>query len=375
MRQMNSGKLCIGIITIATAGGWRTVRSRWEKLFQQQEQYDVFYYHIEDYAHRIKRLTVDKHRLRTLWYLAAGREAVKQALTDGCNAILINTFHNAAWIPLRKNVQYTIYGDATARQIVAQQPLQTNRWSEAGILPPPIDWLYKKGIARLVKHKVLFAGMSQWYLKDLHTHYRIPETQTALLTFGLELDSWSTERSYYPRSGSPDSLDILFIGTPFAAKGGNLVLELAEIPEFTGCRFHLIAPDVPDVQIPNCTTYAHLQSDTPELRAVFSACDVLILPTSADCSPHVAIEAQAMGLPVIITDIGGTGEIVLHGSTGSLMPHPPALPAFAKALSSYLHNPDKLARESREAAKHAAAMYNIDDHEKRLYGYLTRGKA
>lgn len=48
-----SPKRRIGIITMTTAGGWKTVHKRWEKLFTTCDECEVRFYHIEDYALKI----------------------------------------------------------------------------------------------------------------------------------------------------------------------------------------------------------------------------------------------------------------------------------------------------------------------------------
>jgi glycosyltransferase involved in cell wall biosynthesis len=47
-----------------------------------------------------------------------------------------------------------------------------------------------------------------------------------------------------------------------------------------------------------------------ELKQFYQSADVLILPSSAENSPCVIVEAQYFGLPVIATKIGGIPEMV-----------------------------------------------------------------
>jgi glycosyltransferase involved in cell wall biosynthesis len=51
-----------------------------------------------------------------------------------------------------------------------------------------------------------------------------------------------------------------------------------------------------------------------------SAGQVLVLPSLSEGSPSVVMEAMAMGLPVVATDIAGTRELVKEGETGFLFP-------------------------------------------------------
>lgn len=48
--------------------------------------------------------------------------------------------------------------------------------------------------------------------------------------------------------------------------------------------------------------------------------DLFILNSSYEGLPHVALEAMAAGVPVVATATGGTGEVVIDGETGLLVP-------------------------------------------------------
>ena len=56
-----------------------------------------------------------------------------------------------------------------------------------------------------------------------------------------------------------------------------------------------------------------------EIPAWMAAADMLVLPSYSEGRPNVVLEAQACGLPVVATRVGGTPELVRDGATGLLV--------------------------------------------------------
>lgn len=58
----------------------------------------------------------------------------------------------------------------------------------------------------------------------------------------------------------------------------------------------------------------YLQGET--LAGVYASSDIFTFPSATDTFGNVVLEAQASGIPVIVTDTGGPAENMLHGKTG-----------------------------------------------------------
>lgn len=74
--------------------------------------------------------------------------------------------------------------------------------------------------------------------------------------------------------------------------------------------------------------------NTPPL---YAAMDIVVLPTYREGFPNVPLEAAAMELPVIATDVPGCVDAVEDGRTGTLVP-PRDAPALARAIRMYLND-------------------------------------
>jgi glycosyltransferase involved in cell wall biosynthesis len=80
-----------------------------------------------------------------------------------------------------------------------------------------------------------------------------------------------------------------------------------------------------------------------ELAQVYASADVFVFPSTTDTFGNVVLEAQAAGIPVVVTDQGGPCENLLTGRTGTVVPgHDPA--AFAAAMGRMAQLPEERRR-------------------------------
>lgn len=70
-----------------------------------------------------------------------------------------------------------------------------------------------------------------------------------------------------------------------------------------------------------------------DVRPWLAAADALVFPSYREGFPNVVIEAGAMGLPSIVTDINGSREIIVKGENGTIIPA-----RDAEALHSAMHS-------------------------------------
>lgn len=98
-----------------------------------------------------------------------------------------------------------------------------------------------------------------------------------------------------------------------------------------------------------------LHSD--EVAKLLPHADVFCLPSFDEGIPVSIMEAMAVGVPVVATDVGGVGELVLDHRTGLLVEPGAPLP-LADALAELLDHPELRARLVEEARAKVRA-----DHE------------
>jgi glycosyltransferase involved in cell wall biosynthesis len=80
--------------------------------------------------------------------------------------------------------------------------------------------------------------------------------------------------------------------------------------------------------------------DGDELASLYAACDLFVFPSATDTFGNVVLEAQASGLPVIVTDSGGPQENVIPQQTGFIIPAYDEHALF-EAIKTFLVNPKR----------------------------------
>jgi starch synthase len=75
------------------------------------------------------------------------------------------------------------------------------------------------------------------------------------------------------------------------------------------------------------------------MQPFFEKADIFCLPSIAEPSAAVLIEASGFGLPVVATRVGGSPERVLEGETGLLVEHS-NVEALCGAIQFLIKNPE-----------------------------------
>jgi glycosyltransferase involved in cell wall biosynthesis len=87
-----------------------------------------------------------------------------------------------------------------------------------------------------------------------------------------------------------------------------------------------------------------------DLLPVYASFDIFALTSRREGLPNSVLEAMAMGLPVVTTDVAGTPELVIDGQTGFVIPQGDAR-GFAHAIIT-LTADDRLRGQMAQAGRH-----------------------
>ena len=94
--------------------------------------------------------------------------------------------------------------------------------------------------------------------------------------------------------------------------------------------------------------YLGFQDDASSLRVLYASSDLLVFPSRTDTLGQVVMEAQASGLPVLVSDDGGPHEMMDEGLTGLVLPGTDAA-KWSQEMQNLLDDAPRRLRMSRTA--------------------------
>lgn len=150
---------------------------------------------------------------------------------------------------------------------------------------------------------------------------------------------------------------LLTVGTLNANKGQRLVIDaLAQLPGVT----YLIAGTGPERSTLSAQAEAAGVADRvrfldavphADMAALYSAADIMVLPSQNEGLANAWVEAMACGTPIITADIAPALEVIDHPDNGRIAAREPS--AIAAAVRDLLaHPPDRAALSARTHARH-----------------------
>jgi len=96
-----------------------------------------------------------------------------------------------------------------------------------------------------------------------------------------------------------------------------------------------------------------------ELVSIYQQADVVAIPSIAEAFGKVTIEAMAAGVPVVVSDVGGLGEIIKDNETG-LKVKPNDAVALTEAIYSIFTDPHLHLRLAKAARAEVTKNYTWD---------------
>jgi glycosyltransferase involved in cell wall biosynthesis len=153
---------------------------------------------------------------------------------------------------------------------------------------------------------------------------------------------------------------VLFVGRYEWRKGldvlNSVIPELlAESPVPVSFRFIGDIPAQHRIHSPAVHYYGPMR-DEEHIRSIYQSSDVLVCPSYSEGMPTVILEAMALGLPVVATDVGAVGLLV-SDANGRLI-EPGNAPELKQALMAVLTSTDRELQQMQQVSTEKAADFS-----------------
>ena len=210
-------------------------------------------------------------------------------------------------------------------------------------------------------------------------------TRLRCVADGIDTDFFSRERACPPPQRGAEPL-IFLPARITPAKGQATLLRATGELKRRGLKFRVaLAGRVDDpsflrelwqlVQQQGLTDQVEFvgQLGPAELRDWYAAAAVLAFPTHHhEGLPRTLLEAQAMSLPAVVNEIGGTAEGIVDGETGFLT-HPQDFTGFVTRLEQLLSDEGLRSRMGAAARRRVEAKFdlqNLAQRHERFYSEI-----
>ena len=182
------------------------------------------------------------------------------------------------------------------------------------------DFILQNNFTQSNKLKIIGNGSSNGINTTFFSPAQVTEIEKVALREKLNIHS--------------DDFVFVFVGRIVSDKGINeLIKAFSELQaagnnELTGIKLLLVGGLESDLDPLNPETLAEINQNRDiisvgfqqDVRPFFAISDALAFPSYREGFPNVVMQAGAMGLPSIVSDINGCNEIIIEGENGLIIP-------------------------------------------------------
>ncbi len=215
-------------------------------------------------------------------------------------------------------------------------------------------WLYKLIERRLARISTGIIAISPIQKEELSSVHRIcSAAKIKVIPLGFDLSKFQENlpekrlQTRTERKLEADEVAVTIVGRLAPIKNHSLFLDVIETLAKKGvkARYFIVGDGQEKASIQQRAnalqeTYGiriELTSWIKDIATFNAGMDILCLSSDNEGTPVSLIEAQASGIPVISTDVGGVRDIVSEGETGFIVPKKEVEP-FAEKLQLLIEN-------------------------------------
>jgi len=263
-------------------------------------------------------------------------------------------------------------GDGVHRRWLERRKARAGALERLGIALNPYHRYVCSAERRMFEHPRLRAVIcnSKLVRDEILASFRIAASKLHVIYNGVDLEHFHPRQRPTTREATRAELGLgagdtafLFVGSGFARKGVRAAIDA--LAQTADPSFKLIVAGQ-DRRQARFVAHAHaagLEAQVRflgprrDVRPLYAAADCLVLPSLYDPFPNAALEALAMGLPVIVSSSCGAAEIVEPGVNGWVCD---AADAADIARTMRLAGAGARGERMAQAARATAEAYGLD---------------
>jgi alpha-maltose-1-phosphate synthase len=161
---------------------------------------------------------------------------------------------------------------------------------------------------------------------------------------------------------------VAYVGFSMRRKGGGLLLDMLGPELGQSCELHIVTT-ARLMPRPGLHVRSDVRPGDGKIFRVLQDVDLLVLPSDADMSPNVILEAMASGLPVVTLATGALPEMVAHGTTGFVVPSTDTR-ALREAIDQLLASPARRREFGVAGRERLIRCFNAETEAGRLADIL-----
>ncbi|HEY5118365.1 MAG TPA: glycosyltransferase family 4 protein [Anaerolineales bacterium] len=316
-----------------------------------------------DFRERLKRSGIPVHSLPIRWHIDPGLSA---RLEDLLREEPFDILH--AHLPHGE-----VYGEFAMRSFPSGKFVISLHNDDRFRRTLPMRWVFAPSLRRADR----IVAISQSIRRFLIDVERAPAEKIEVIPYGLDADAFAREAhpgAFRREIGARENPLVGFIGRMTAQKGVDILLRVfARVERRHPTAKLILAGDGPDRQ-----GLIRLAKSLGLQRVVFlgwrtdaadilADIDLLAIPSRWEGFGLVALEAMAMGKPIVASEVSALPEIVMQSETGLLLT-PGAVEEWADGIMAILSDPKRAVEMGRAGRDRVLKEFPVERMAQRTAG-------
>lgn len=171
-------------------------------------------------------------------------------------------------------------------------------------------------------------------------------------------------RNLQKESNDAEPFTFVFVGRIVGDKGINELIEAFKRLKPNSAKLILVGPYEENLDPVKTETKSEIDNNPnivwvgkqDDVRPYYEQANAFVLPSYREGFPNTVLEAGAMDLPCIVTNINGANEIIIPEENGIIVPSKDAN-ALYQAMQRFINEPELVAKMKRNARKMVIDRY------------------